>query len=251
MSSIKTGGLAIRQDFSRLTGLFSPPEAPITIIGCGATGSHLAWELARMGVMEMNLFDFDVVEAHNLQNQKYFPDQVGQLKVEALGDNLRRLNPALNLNIYPVRATGQELKALGGYFFFAVDTFKARLQLVQALKFSPRATKPLYIFDTRMGVKDIHLLVLKMEGNNDLQSHYNRYLATVGVDGTDTIERSPCGTPLAVGATASITAAQTVQLFMQCLRDDSVVPNQLELQVSHEPAWGMHSPLYGCVETKW
>ena len=71
--------------------------ARIAIVGAGGLGSNCAVHLVRSGVRQLKLCDFDRIEWSNLNRQHYFQDQVGQLKVEALAENLRRINPDLDL----------------------------------------------------------------------------------------------------------------------------------------------------------
>jgi len=51
----------------------------------------------------MILADFDVVEPSNLNRQQYFVDQIGLPKVEALRQNLSRINPYVQVSVFPVR----------------------------------------------------------------------------------------------------------------------------------------------------
>ena len=67
--------------------------ATVGIAGAGGLGSTVAAALARIGVGRLIIADFDVVEPSNLNRQQYFVDQIGQYKVEALTENLRRINP--------------------------------------------------------------------------------------------------------------------------------------------------------------
>jgi sulfur carrier protein ThiS adenylyltransferase len=53
--------------------------------------------LARVGVGNMVIADFDIIELFNLNRQYYFSDQLGNMKVIALKDNLRKVNPKINL----------------------------------------------------------------------------------------------------------------------------------------------------------
>lgn len=71
----------------------------VGIAGAGGLGSNCAQMLVRSGFMKLVVADFDVVEPGNLNRQFFFPDQVGMAKVEALRDNLLRLNPELELKI--------------------------------------------------------------------------------------------------------------------------------------------------------
>jgi sulfur carrier protein ThiS adenylyltransferase len=79
--------------------------ARVGIAGLGGLGSAVAVALARMGVGELALADFDVVEPSNLNRQQYFIDQIGRLKVEALAENLARINPALRVSGHAVLLT--------------------------------------------------------------------------------------------------------------------------------------------------
>jgi len=65
----------------------------IGIAGAGGLGSNLAGHLARCGFRRLKLVDFDKVELSNLDRQFYFADQAGMPKVDALKQNLLRINP--------------------------------------------------------------------------------------------------------------------------------------------------------------
>ena len=69
----------------------------VGIAGAGGLGSNCAAFLVRSGFRKLRVFDFDKVEPSNLNRQFYFLDQVGRPKVEALAENLRRINPDLQL----------------------------------------------------------------------------------------------------------------------------------------------------------
>lgn len=75
----------------------------IGIAGAGGLGSNCAFNLVRSGLKRLVLVDFDKVEVSNLNRQFYFMDQLGMAKVEALRTNLLRINPELELEIYPER----------------------------------------------------------------------------------------------------------------------------------------------------
>lgn len=84
-------------------------RARVGIAGCGGLGSAVAVALARTGVGTLVLADFDVVEPSNLNRQQFFVDQLGMPKVEALGDNLRRINPYVTVERRQVRLTRENL----------------------------------------------------------------------------------------------------------------------------------------------
>lgn len=70
-------------------------QACIGIAGAGGLGSNCAVMLARSGVEHFVLVDYDVVDASNLNRQQYLAHHVGMLKVQALSDVLRAINPAI------------------------------------------------------------------------------------------------------------------------------------------------------------
>lgn len=70
----------------------------IGIAGAGGLGSNCAFNLIRSGFINLKIFDFDKVEQSNLNRQFYFYNQIGIPKVNALKENLLRINP--NADIY-------------------------------------------------------------------------------------------------------------------------------------------------------
>jgi sulfur carrier protein ThiS adenylyltransferase len=69
----------------------------VGIAGLGGLGSTVAITLARIGVGTLILVDFDVVEPSNLNRQQYSVSQIGMPKVEALLENISRINPYVRL----------------------------------------------------------------------------------------------------------------------------------------------------------
>jgi len=87
-------------------------QACIGIAGAGGLGSAVAVALARIGVGRLIIADFDVVEPSNLNRQQYFIDQIGFLKVEALADNLKRINPYVSVEIHPLLLTPDNIPGI-------------------------------------------------------------------------------------------------------------------------------------------
>jgi sulfur carrier protein ThiS adenylyltransferase len=68
--------------------------------GAGGLGSNCAVSLVRVGLGNIIIADFDEVSESNLNRQYYFHDQIGMKKVIALHDNLKRINPGLNITVF-------------------------------------------------------------------------------------------------------------------------------------------------------
>jgi molybdopterin/thiamine biosynthesis adenylyltransferase len=62
----------------------------VTICGAGALGSLLADNLARQGIRQLTLIDFDRIEEHNAGTQLYGRSDVGAKKVDVLRNHLYR-----------------------------------------------------------------------------------------------------------------------------------------------------------------
>ena len=80
-------------------------SATVAICGLGGLGSNIAIALARAGVGKLILIDFDRVDITNLHRQQYKSDQIGMYKTEALVDNLREINPYIELEAHIARIT--------------------------------------------------------------------------------------------------------------------------------------------------
>lgn len=78
-------------------------EKSVGIAGCGGLGSNCAVALARVGIGQLLLADFDIVSESNLNRQYYFRDQVGMKKIYALRDNLLRINPDIKLYLFDIK----------------------------------------------------------------------------------------------------------------------------------------------------
>ena len=86
--------------------------AKVAIVGLGGLGSNVALWLARLGVGQLLLYDFDKVELSNLNRQYYFLEDVGQYKATALLSHLKAVNPYGNYCSEVVRLTEDNLPEL-------------------------------------------------------------------------------------------------------------------------------------------
>lgn len=72
-------------------------KARVGIAGLGGLGSNVAVSLARLGIGNLFLVDFDEVEASNLNRQQYFIEHIGIKKTEALKDVLKKINKDIKI----------------------------------------------------------------------------------------------------------------------------------------------------------
>src|ERR1700723_1389899 len=116
-------------DTSRHIDVFSPGalgNVRVDIIGVGATGSRVVLSLAKLGLENIHVWDFDIVESHNIANQAYRLGDIGRLKVDALQE--------IVLDATGTRVTSHNEKVdgsqkLGEIIFLLVDSMAARKEI--------------------------------------------------------------------------------------------------------------------------
>ena len=83
----------------------------LLIAGCGI-GSSPAICAARMGFEEFTLVDGDTVDIHNLNRQFYEFSDIGRRKVDALKNQILRINPEAKVNALPIFLDDQNIDQL-------------------------------------------------------------------------------------------------------------------------------------------
>ena len=107
----------------------------IAVIGAGAVGNEVVKNLALLGVGEIDLFDFDVVERHNLTRSVLLREaDVGRDKAEAVAERARELDP--HVTVRSIAGDFWDTLSLGRLARYdcaiaAVDNLEARLKLNQ------------------------------------------------------------------------------------------------------------------------
>lgn len=98
-------------------------ESSVGIAGLGGLGSAVSIALARMGVGELVLVDYDVVEPSNLNRQSYFVDQIGMAKTEALSKILGDINPYVSLITHKTELDKSNIPEIFGEVDVVVECF--------------------------------------------------------------------------------------------------------------------------------
>lgn len=96
-----------REELRAVFGAFT-----VGIAGAGGLGSNCAAFLVRAGVRSLVIADFDTVSEANLDRQFYFLAQAGRPKVEALAENLRAIEPSLDIAIHDARVGADNASSL-------------------------------------------------------------------------------------------------------------------------------------------
>ena len=95
----------------------------VGIAGAGGLGSSVAVSLARAGIGKLIIVDFDRIEISNLNRQQYFWTQIGKIKVRALLENLRKINPFSEYVGYQRRITPKNVKTIFGKADLLIEAF--------------------------------------------------------------------------------------------------------------------------------
>jgi sulfur carrier protein ThiS adenylyltransferase len=180
----------------------------IGIAGCGGLGSNCAMALARAGVGRLVIADFDSVTPENLDRQYYFLEQVGQKKVLALKENIRRVNPEVAVQAYDLRLGPEEV----------LEVFKECPVVIEAFD---RADMKRMIIET-LSERFSDKFIIAGSGlagygaNNALRTHR---LGNLFICGDETSEVSPQLPPLAprVAIVAAMQANQALEIVMDDL----------------------------------
>ena len=97
-------------------------NSKVLCIGAGGLGSPALLYLAAAGVGTIGIVDSDRVEENNLQRQVvHNSDRIGMLKVESAQEALTKLNPDVNVVIYPFRIEESNARGLIEGYDVVVD----------------------------------------------------------------------------------------------------------------------------------
>lgn len=98
-------------------------NSKVAIAGLGGLGSHIAVMLARSGVGQLHLVDFDIVDLSNLNRQVYTVDELGMPKTEGLKRILLKINPYINVSYENIKVDNENIKQLFTGFNIVCEAF--------------------------------------------------------------------------------------------------------------------------------
>jgi hypothetical protein len=76
-------------------------KVKVLVAGCGSTGGACIESLARLGIENFILADNGEYELTNLNRQHAFIENIGQNKAQFHRDNLKAINPFINVKCFP------------------------------------------------------------------------------------------------------------------------------------------------------
>lgn len=98
-------------------------KVKVGVAGAGGLGSNCVFNLVRSGFKKFKIVDFDIVEKSNLNRQFFFLDQINMPKVEALKENLKRINPDVEIEAVCKTITEENINHLFSCCDVVIEAF--------------------------------------------------------------------------------------------------------------------------------
>lgn len=132
MDKSRTESLIGKENVEKLS------QKHITVVGVGGVGGYTAVMLARAGIENMTIIDFDEVAPSNLNRQIVaYQSTIGRKKVDVLKDMLLDINPNMTITAYDKRLTKANISSLitqTDIVIDAIDSVKDKLDLIEYCK---------------------------------------------------------------------------------------------------------------------
>tara|TARA_Y100000310_G_scaffold300375_1_gene336007 strand:- start:166 stop:771 length:606 start_codon:yes stop_codon:yes gene_type:complete len=169
--------------------------------------------LAKMGVGTISFWDDDTVEEHNLPNQWYELDDLGQKKVMALARHVERIADDVEIYAHDSKYHGQSMPDV---VICCVDSMAARHMIWRHVKRQrTRGGNPRLYIDTRMSAETGNIFAVPAQWEEDYESTH-MFPPSEAVD-------LPCTAKSTVYAAAICAAGACAQL-KQWVEGEELVP---------------------------
>lgn len=205
-------------DLNKSLEFFDPEKVQgrCHIIGCGSIGSNVAELLVRYGIEDIILYDFDIVERHNIANQLFTEKQVSLPKTKALCDILTAINPRLK---YTIICEGEYTnQMLTDYVFMCVDSVEVRNHIVDHNYNNPMIKA---VFDFRTTLLEGQCYYADWSK----RKHKESLKESLNFTHEEALENTPvsaCGFELSVAPVVKITSIMGVVNFTNLVNNDEV-----------------------------
>lgn len=188
-------------------------QEAIHVIGCGAIGSHIAEQCARLGIQAIHLWDFDTVSAHNIANQNFKDSDIDTPKTEALERIIHEINPDA---VVVLHKEGWKKDArLSGYVFLCVDNIDIRREIVLD-NLNNQYIKA--YCDIRMGLTDSQIYFI--ENSPKLIEELLKTMNFSHEEAKDNVPVSACGLSLSVIPTIKMATAIAISNWINFVKQE-------------------------------
>ena len=186
----------------------------VAVVGVGACGTVIADLLSRIGVGTIYLFDYDIVEIHNIAGQRFTEEDLGKPKVKVIDNQLKKINSEItilgeNIKIVSEKQLPKDLD----YIFSGVDNFTARKVFINYQK---RINNKVIILDGGFNTPTTGSNQMYIKGKRPITDFYPNLEKEI-----QTEQRTTCTGELipSLVTTATVIGALRVHQFLQHLNE--------------------------------
>jgi len=73
----------------------------LLVLGCGAIGTHVIWNMVALGIEDLTIVDFDTIEITNLNRQLFYSTvDLEKDKVDVIEQRVKEINPNIKLTVH-------------------------------------------------------------------------------------------------------------------------------------------------------
>lgn len=216
-------------DLTKHEDWFNPVEIKNTIhvIGQGALGSWMSEGLVRMGFTNIQIYDEDIVNPHNISNQNFENRDIGEDKTKMMERRLKAINPRVKVTVNGKYIFDPEKNNyLSGYVFLCLDNIDTRRMIVE--------NNPYVMFwtDIRIGLEEGQVYSATLEERETLLAS----MQWKQDDPERKVQLSACGRELGILPTIWTVVSQGLNNFIVHLKDDKnfkmIISDTVQMKVT-------------------
>lgn len=111
----------------------------VLIVGLGGVGSYVLESLARCGVLNFTIVDYDLVDVSNINRQIYaLHSTIGMKKVDVAKERVKDISPNSNINVIDTKITKDNIDILNieefDFIVDACDSLDVKKELLRICK---------------------------------------------------------------------------------------------------------------------
>lgn len=178
-------------------------------------GGTVAEQMVRLGMVNIHLWDFDKVEAHNLANQIFTEQDIGASKTEALERICKEINPAIQFTLHK-DGWSEKARPLSGYIFLCVDDIELRQKIVDQ---NMRNLNIKAMFDFRTMLTGAQAYAADWKDDKAKQA-FRKSMNFTHDEATESTPTSACGITLGVVATVRAIVSLGVANFVNFVKHE-------------------------------
>lgn len=151
----------------------------VILAGLGGIGSYVSYNLARMNIAALFMYDDDVVEQANMSGQLYCIDDIGKAKVDAMADMIKSYTTMRN--IYAIKDKFKDSSEAGDVMICGFDNMAARNTFFHAWrkhlrdKSEEEKRKCLYL-DGRLSINTLQVFCITGDNDWAISEYMEKYL---------------------------------------------------------------------------